>query len=69
MVTAAIVLAIPISYFFTQNWLNGFAYRIELQWWFFVGAGFITLFIALFTVGLQTIKAAGINPTDCLKDE
>jgi putative ABC transport system permease protein len=69
MVLIAIVIALPISYFIAKNWLEGFAYRIDLQWWFFVGAGLVALLIAWFTVGLQTVKAARINPTQCLKDE
>jgi predicted lysophospholipase L1 biosynthesis ABC-type transport system permease subunit len=69
MVLMAILIALPISYFITKNWLDDFAYRIELEWWFFVGAGFIALLIAWFTVGLQTVKAASVHPTQCLKDE
>ncbi len=45
------------------------AYHIDLEWWFFAGAGFAALLIAWFTVGLQTVKAARVNPVDCLKDE
>ncbi len=69
MVLIAIVIALPISYFIARNWLAGFAYRIDLEWWFFIGAGILALLIAWFTVGLQTIKAARVNPTKCLKDE
>ena len=69
MVLMAIAVALPISFFIAKNWLEGFAYRIDLEWWFFIGAGLIALFIAWFTVGLQTVKAARINPTQCLKDE
>ena len=69
MVLIAIVVALPISYFIAKNWLESFAYRIDLAWWFFISAGLIALLIAWFTVGLQTVKAARINPTQCLKDE
>ena len=69
MVLIAIMIALPVSYLLAKNWLEGFAYRIDLAWWFFVGAGLIALLIAWFTVGLQTIKAARINPVECLKDE
>lgn len=69
MVILAIVIALPISYLFSKKWLDGFAYRIDLEWWFFIGAGIAALLIAWLTVGLQTIKAARINPTDCLKSE
>jgi len=69
MVLTGIVIALPISYFIAQKWLEGFAYRIDLEWWFFVASGFLALLIAWFTVGLQTVKAARVNPTECLKDE
>ncbi len=69
MVLTAIFIALPVSYFLTQRWLAGFAFSIDLAWWYFAGAGLLALLIAWFTVGLQTVKAAGVNPIDCLKDE
>ncbi|MEM6840832.1 MAG: ABC transporter permease [Bacteroidota bacterium] len=69
MVLVAIVIALPLSYFIAQQWLEGFAFSIDLQWWYFAGAGLVALLIAWFTVGLQTVKAARINPADCLRDE
>ncbi len=69
MVLVAIVIALPVSYFITHKWLENFAYKIDLEWWFFIGAGLLALLIAWFTVGLQTVKAARVNPTECLKDE
>jgi len=69
IVLVAILIALPLSYFIAGKWLAGFAYRIELQWWFFAGSGSLALLIALFTVGLQTVSAARVNPTECLKHE
>jgi hypothetical protein len=69
MVLIAILIALPISYFIAKNWLEDFAYRIDLEWWFFIASGLLALLIAWFTVGLQTVKAARVNPTECLKDE
>ena len=60
---------LPVSYFIAKNWLEGFAYRIDLAWWYFAGAGLLALLIAWFTVGLQTVKAARVNPVECLRDE
>jgi len=68
-VLTAIVIALPVSYFMTRKWLNEFAYRIDLEWWYFVSAGALALLIAWFTVGLQTIRASRVNPTQCIKDE
>ena len=69
MVLTAVTIALPLSYWLTKNWLDEFAYRIDLKWWVFVGAGLTALFIAWLTVGIQTVKAAKINPSECLKDE
>jgi len=66
---AAIVIALPISYFIAKSWLNEFVYRINLDWWFFAATGLFSLLIIWLTVGLQTIKAAMANPVQCLLDE
>jgi ABC-type antimicrobial peptide transport system permease subunit len=69
LVVIAIVISIPIGYIIIHRWLGNFAYRIELHWWYFAGAGVVTLLITWFTVGMQTVKAALINPVECLKEE
>ena len=69
LVLIAIVIALPFSYLMVKDWLAGFAYKIPLEWWYFVCAGFIALFIAWLTVGTQAVRAARINPTRCLRDE
>lgn len=69
MVSVAIVVALPAGYYITKNWLDSFAYRIDLQWWFFIGPGLLALAIAWLTVALQTAKAARISPTESLKNE
>lgn len=68
-VVTAIVIALPVSYFTAKSWLDRFAVRIDLEWWFFAASGVLALLIAWFTVGLQTIKAARVNPAKCIKDE
>ncbi len=69
MVLTAVVIALPVGYLITKTWLNAFAYRIELEWWFFIAAGLLALIVALITVSFQTIKAALANPVDSLRSE
>jgi ABC-type antimicrobial peptide transport system permease subunit len=69
VVFVSICIALPLSFLLTRQWLNDFAFRIELEWWYFFSAGVLTLLIAWITVGIQTVKAANINPTRCLKNE
>lgn len=69
IVLFSILIAVPVSYVITNTWLDSFAFKIELQWWYFIGSGFAALIIAWLTVGSQAIRAARINPARCLKDE
>jgi putative ABC transport system permease protein len=69
MVGAAILIALPISYYLTSTWLQDFAYSIDLTVWYFAGAGAVALIIAWITVGMQTLRAARVNPADCLRYE
>ena len=69
MVLVAIGLALPVSYWAINTWLERFSFRIDLEIWFFIIAGFIALLIAWLTVGSQAIRAARINPAKCLKDQ
>ncbi len=69
MVLTSILIALPISFWFAQNWLNNFAFKIDLQLCFFLGAGLLALTIAWLTIGIQTVKAANLNPTEALKSE
>jgi putative ABC transport system permease protein len=65
----SLLLATPFAYYFMQNWLSNFAYHIELQGWMFLTAGAIAIFVALLTVGFQSIKAALANPVKSLRNE
>jgi len=52
-----------------DQWLNQFAFKMELSWWIFTGVGLITLLFALFTISFQTIKAANANPINSMRSE
>lgn len=69
MVLVALLIGLPISYFIAQQWLQGFAFTISLDIWYFALAGTIMLVIAWLTVGAQTFKAASANPVDSLRSE
>ena len=69
LVLAAIIVAVPIAYLLTDNWLSGFAYRIPLRFWYFLSAGLLAFFIAFATVGSQALNAANKNPVDGLRNE
>lgn len=69
LVMVAIVLAVPTAWFAANQWLDSFAYKTELSWWIFALAGSAAIFIALFTVSFQSVKAAIANPVDSLRNE
>jgi len=69
LVFAAILIALPVSYLITDYWLDSFALHINLQIWYFFGAGLAAIVIAWLTVGMQAVKAANVNPLECLKSE
>ncbi|TVT43588.1 FtsX-like permease family protein [Hymenobacter setariae] len=69
LVVVAIVLALPLSYLLMQRWLEGFAYRVAWQWWYFAAAGLGALLIAWLTVSVQAWRAARRNPVLSLRAE
>jgi len=69
LVLIAAIISFPIAWYAMHNWLQDFAYRINIQWWVFVVAGILAALIALITVSFQAIKAALANPVKSLRTE
>lgn len=63
------LIAFPIAWSAMNSWLQNYAYRITISWWVFMAAGLSAMFIALFTVSFQAIKAAISNPVKSLRTE
>ncbi len=69
LIVVAVILAVPISWMIMSGWLDGFAYKINMEWWLFALPGLVLLIIALMTVSFQTIKSGLANPVDSLRHE
>ena len=69
LVVVAFFIALPIGWYAIYQWLQDFAYRINIDWWMFALAGILILTIAYLAVGYQSIKAAFVNPVDSLRSE
>jgi putative ABC transport system permease protein len=69
MVTIAILIATPLSYWIMNKWLEDFAYRINIGWWVFVVAAMAAMLIALIAISFHSIKAAIANPVKSLRAE
>lgn len=69
LVGVAFLIATPIAWYATSQWLQNYVYRIDLSIWVFLAAGAIALVIAVLTISFRTIQAALKNPVESLKTE
>jgi putative ABC transport system permease protein len=69
LVGIAFIIATPVAWWTMNRWLEGFAYRIHLNWWMFALAGAIAMIVAMCTVSLQAVKGAIANPLKNLRTE
>ncbi len=69
LVLVAFAIAAPLAWWAMNKWLQDFAYRTAMSWWVFAGCGLGMIIIALLTLSLRTIKAAGNNPVGALRSE
>jgi ABC-type antimicrobial peptide transport system permease subunit len=69
LVGISFVVATPVAWWFSHQWLQDFAYRTGLSWWVFLLAGLGAMGIALLTVGVQAMRTAMANPVKYLRNE
>ena len=69
LIVIAILVAVPLAWWAGNKWLQDFAFRIPVQSYVFVATAFVTVLIALCTVGYHSIKAGLINPVKSLRTE
>lgn len=69
LILVAIVLAIPITHYLSQEWLSAFAYQLPVKWYYYVLPGSLVLLLGLLIVLLQSIKSAQANPVKGLRAE
>ena len=69
LVLIAFILAIPIAWYFMNEWLKAIAYKTEVGIWPFLVAGLVAIIIAWLTVSFQSLRAAKANPVNSLRSE
>ncbi len=69
LVFLSALISFPVAWWAMHNWLQGYAYRISISGWVFVGAGVAAVLIALATISFQAIRAALTNPVKSLRTE
>lgn len=69
LIGISLLLAIPLAWYGMNQWLQNFAYSIEMKWWFFAISAIMVVGIALFTISFQSIRTARLNPISSLRNE
>ncbi|MEO6001252.1 MAG: ABC transporter permease [Chitinophagaceae bacterium] len=69
LILIAVFIAVPVSWYAIDTWLQSFAYRVDISWLIFVAASLTALFIAWLTVSYESVKAAIMNPVKSLRSE
>jgi len=69
LVSIAIIIASPLAWIVMNDWLQDYAYKINISWWMFALAGIAAIAIALITISIQAIKTAVANPVKSLRTE
>ena len=69
LVILSSLISFPVAWWLMHNWLQNYAYRIEISWWIFIVAAALAIVIALFTISFQAIRAALSNPVKSLRTE
>lgn len=65
----ALLLAVPLAWFFIDRWLETFAYHASISWTVFLIGGALALILAFCTVSIQSFRALGMNPAEHLRKE
>lgn len=69
LIVFAMLIAVPTTWYFMNDWLYEFAYAIDFPWWTTIFSGIIVILIAFITISVQSLKAAFSNPVDAIRDE
>jgi putative ABC transport system permease protein len=69
LVLIGFLIAVPLTWYGMQKWLQNFAYTIEVEWWVFALTGLVVVCIASLAIGFRTLRAAAANPVNSLRNE
>lgn len=69
LILLSLIIAVPVSSYYLEQWLSTFVYRVQISWWILTLPGLVVLIVALLAVSGQLLRAAKLNPADTLKYE
>lgn len=69
LLVISFLITLPIAYYFIRNWLEGYSYQTEIQWWVYASGGLIAGVVAILSVGIKVWKASSANPVESLRYE
>ncbi|MFY0686034.1 MAG: ABC transporter permease [Cyclobacteriaceae bacterium] len=69
LILIAFVISVPLADYAIVEWMSGFAYRMDINWLYFIVPGFTVLTLGLLTVSIQSLRSARANPVDGLRSE
>ncbi|RFZ86030.1 ABC transporter permease [Mucilaginibacter terrenus] len=69
LVGIAFIIATPLAWYGMHTWLQGYSYRVNISFWVFATAAFVTTLLSIITVSFQAVKAALANPVKSLRSE
>ncbi len=69
LILVSFVFSIPVGWYIMKQWLQDYAYRIDIGWWVFAFAGAVAFVIAIVTISIQVLKAVVMNPVKSLRTE
>jgi putative ABC transport system permease protein len=67
LIALSFIIAIPLAWWVTTQWLKSYPYHITVSWWIFAVCGVLVILIAILTVSVQSIKAALTDPVKTIK--
>lgn len=69
LIAVALLIASPLAWYFMNNWLQSYAWRVNIAWYVFGLTGIFAMVVALTTISIQAVKAAMTNPVNSLRNE
>jgi putative ABC transport system permease protein len=69
LILIGIIIAAPVAYLFSINWLEKYPYKVGFSWWLFILSGFVIFVISALTISYNTMVIAHTNPAKSLKYE